>query len=119
MRGGPYMPTPVLYRGHLYVCSNAGVLTCFDAATGKEIYKERIGGESYTASPVVADGRLYFISEQGQARVVKAGPAFELLAVNDLGEPVLATPAISAGTLFVRGQHAMMALRVQPQAEAP
>jgi len=119
MRGGPYMPTPVLYRGLLYVCSNSGVLTCFDADTGKEIYKERIGGESYTASPVVADGRLYFISEQGQCRVVQAGSKFELLAVNELGEPALATPAISAGMLFVRGQHAMMALRFEPEVEAP
>ena len=67
MRGGPYMPTPILYGPYFYTCSNAGVLTCYEAATGKEVYKERIGGESYTASPVAADGRLYFTSEQGRS----------------------------------------------------
>jgi outer membrane protein assembly factor BamB len=111
MRGGPYMPTPILYGPHLYTCSNSGVLTCYVAATGEEVYKERIGGggDSYTASPVAGDGRLYFASEQGQVRVVRAGPVFELLAVNSVDDYVMATPAISNGSLFVRSQHFLMA----------
>src|SRR5207248_10415687 len=52
MRGGPYMPTPLAYGKYLYVCSNAGVLTCYEGETGKEVYKKRLGGESFTASPV-------------------------------------------------------------------
>jgi outer membrane protein assembly factor BamB len=110
LRGGPYMPTPIVYGPHLYVCSNAGVVTCYEAKTGNEVYRERIGGESYTAPPVAADGRLYFVSEQGQVRVVKAGAEFELLAVNDLGDVCMAPPAISGGTLFVRSQHFLVAL---------
>ncbi|HVK07977.1 MAG TPA: PQQ-binding-like beta-propeller repeat protein [Gemmataceae bacterium] len=110
MRGGPYMPTPIVYGPHLYVCSNAGILTCYEAATGKQVYRERIGGTSYTASPVAADGRLYFVSEQGEVRVVKAGEKFELLAVNDMGDVCMAVPAISRGALFVRTQHALYAL---------
>ena len=110
MRGGPYMPTPVVYGPHLYVCSNAGVVTCYEVATGKQVYRERIGGTSYTASPVAADGRLYFVSEQGEVRVVKAGDKFELLAVNDMGDVCMACPAISRGSLFVRTQHALFAL---------
>ena len=103
-------PTPILHGPYFYTCSNAGIVTCYDAATGKEIYKKRIGGESYTASPVAADGRLSFTSEQGEVRVVKAGPEMELLAVNPLDEYVMATPAISNGTLFVRSQHFLFAL---------
>jgi len=110
LRGGPYMPTPILYGEHLYTCSNSGIVACYEASTGREVYKERMGGTSYTASPVAADGRLYFTSEQGEIRVVKAGRAFELLAVNDLGDYCLATPAISNGSLFVRSQHFLWAL---------
>jgi outer membrane protein assembly factor BamB len=110
MRGGPYMPTPIVYGPHLYVCSNAGIVTCYEAATGKQVYRERIGGTSYTASPVAADGRLYFVSEQGEVRVVQAGEKFELLAVNDMGDVCMAVPAISRGALFVRTQHALFAL---------
>jgi outer membrane protein assembly factor BamB len=109
LRGGPYMPTPIVYGDYLYTIGNAGMVTCYDAATGKEIYKERLGGTSYTASPVAADGRLYFVSEQGEVRVVKAGADFELLAVSKIGEVCMATPAISGGALFVRTKDALIA----------
>jgi outer membrane protein assembly factor BamB len=110
MRGGPYMPTPILYGKYLYVCSNAGMVTCYEADSGKEVYKQRMGGVSYTASPLAADGRLYFTSEQGEVRVVKAGAKFELLTVNKMDDVCMATPAISGGALFVRSQHFLWAL---------
>ena len=110
LRGGPYMTTPIVYGPHLYTCSNNGMVTCYEAETGKPVYKERLGGVSYTASPVAADGRLYFTSEQGEVRVVRAGPRFELLATNEMGDVCMATPAISAGLLFVRTQHFLYGL---------
>jgi outer membrane protein assembly factor BamB len=109
-RGGPYMPTPILYGDHFYTLSNSGVVACYEAKTGKEVYKERIGGTSYVASPVAADGRLYCVAEDGIVRVVKAGPQFELLAVNPLGDNCLCNPAISNGMLIVRTQHHLWAL---------
>jgi outer membrane protein assembly factor BamB len=114
MRGGRYMTTPILYGDYFYTCGNGGMVSCYQADTGKEIYKERLGGESYTASPVAADGRLYFTSEQGQVRVVKAGSEFQLLAVNEIGDVCMATPAISCGMLFVRSQHSLFALGQKP-----
>ena len=110
LRGGPYMPTPIVYEKYLYTIGNSGMLTCYEAATGKEIYKERVGGTSYTASPVAADGRLYFTSEQGDVRVVKPGPKLELLAVNRMGETCMATPAICGGALFIRTNDALIAV---------
>jgi outer membrane protein assembly factor BamB len=112
LRGGPYMPTPILYKEYFYTCSNSGVVACYKSQSGDLVYKKRMGdaGESYTASPVAADGRIYFCSEQGIVRVVKAGPAFELLAVNDMSDYVMATPAISNGTIFIRTQHALVAV---------
>jgi outer membrane protein assembly factor BamB len=104
------MPTPIVYQKYLYTIGNAGMATCYEAATGKEIYKERVGGTSYTASPVAADGRIYFTSEQGEIRVVRAGPEFELLAVNKLGESCMATPAICGRALYVRGKDSLFAL---------
>jgi outer membrane protein assembly factor BamB len=103
------MPSPILYDKYYYTCGNAGMVTCYEAETGKEVYKERLGGTSYTASPVAADGRIYFISEQGEARVVKAGPSFELLAVNKVGDTCMASPAISGGALFVRTKESIIA----------
>jgi outer membrane protein assembly factor BamB len=104
-KGAPYLPTPIVYGPHLYVCTNQGILTVYEARTGRQVYKQRLGGGGgYTASPVAADGKIYFTSEDGEVRVVKAGPEFELLANNPVGEPCLATPAISDGIFLVRSR---------------
>jgi outer membrane protein assembly factor BamB len=110
-KNGPYMPTPIVYGEYLYVCSNNGIVTCYEAKTGKQVYKQRLGGRGgYTASPVAADGKLYFTSEEDGVRVVGAGPKFQLLAANPLGDPCMSTPAISDGMLFIRTQHYMLGI---------
>jgi outer membrane protein assembly factor BamB len=103
-RGGPYMPTPVVYGDLLYTCSNLGVLTAYNAITGERIYQERLGGKggAFTASPVASDGKIYLSSEDGEVFVVKAGPKYELLATNSVGEVMMATPAISGGLVIIR-----------------
>lgn len=109
-RGGPYLPTPIVYQGHLYVCSNSGVLSCYEAKTGKTIYQKRLGGANgYTASLVAADGRIYCTDEEGVVRVVKAGPEFKVIAINKLGEECLSHPAISNGRIFYRTRGHVMA----------
>lgn len=104
-RGGPYMPTPVVYGDYLYTCSNQGVLTAYNAKTGERIYQERLAGRggAFTSSPIAGDGKLYLSSEDGEVFVVKAGPKYELLATNKVGEVLMATPAISDGMVIVRG----------------
>lgn len=103
-RGGPYMPTPVVYGDYFYTCSNQGVLTAYNARTGERVYQERIAGRggAFTASPVAADGKIYLSSEDGEVFVVKAGPKYELLATNQMGEVIMATPAMSDGMIFIR-----------------
>jgi outer membrane protein assembly factor BamB len=110
-RDGAYMQTPVVYNGQLYVCRDNGVLSVFEAATGKQLYQTRLSeGTGYTASAVAADGKLYFTSEEGEVHVVRAGPAFELLARNPLGEVTLATPAVSEGVLYFRTRGHLVAV---------
>jgi outer membrane protein assembly factor BamB len=104
-RGGPYIPTPVIYGDRLYVCLNNGVLAAYDMKTGERAWQERLGGTggAFSASPVAADGKIYLASEDGDVFVVKAGPSYELLAKNPIGEVLMATPAISDGLIIVRG----------------
>jgi outer membrane protein assembly factor BamB len=116
-RGGPYMPTPIVYGDFLYICSNSGVLTCYRALTGEQVYKKRLSGgiQSFTGSPVAADGHLYFPAEDGRVLVVKAGGEFEQLHDNEGDGKVLSTPAISEGTFFLRTTDEVIALRELPQ----
>ena len=105
-RGAPYTGTPLLYDGILYACTDNGILSAYDPATGKRIYQQRVGpaAAGFSASPVAADGRLYLASEDGDIFVVKAGRTFELLATNHMGETLMATPAISGNMLIVKTQ---------------
>ena len=109
---GSYMPTPLIYRGHLYVLANAGILDCYDLKTGAEVYRERIPhqGSGFSASPVASDGKIYLSSEDGDVFVVKAGPKFEMIGTNPVGEPLMATPALSSGVLIIRAQHHVFAI---------
>ena len=112
-RGGPYIPTPVIYGDQLYVLLNGGVFTSYKVATGEQIYQKRIGGTggSFSASPVAADGKIYCTSEDGDVYVIKAGPDYQELAKNPMGEVLMATPAISDGLLIFRGLKNVIAIK--------
>ena len=112
VRRGPYMPTPLIYDGRLYVLSNRGNLDCYDLETGDEIYREQIrhGGGGFSASPVAADGKIYLPGEDGDIFVVRAGARFELITTNPMGELVMATPALSDGMLYVRAEEHLFAI---------
>ena len=107
------MPTPIVYRGYLYVCMNNGILSCYDATTGEQQYKTRVrggGATAFTASLVAADGCIYLTMEEGIVLVVRGGPQYELLETNTLGEICLSTPVIARGRMLFRTQHHLIAV---------
>lgn len=106
-RDTPYVPSPLLLDGQLYVLkSNSGVLTAYDAATGERRYgPERLPGvRNVYASPVSAAGRLYVAGRDGATAVLRAGPAFEVLATNVLDDGFDASPAIAGDEIYLRGR---------------
>jgi outer membrane protein assembly factor BamB len=111
-RGGGYMQTPIIIGDYFYSCQINGVLTCYEAKTGKQVYQERLGTgrTGFTASPVAANGLIYIASEDGDVYVVKAGPEFRIVATNPMGEICMATPAISDGIIYVRTQGNLVAI---------
>ena len=112
MRGGPYLPTPIVVGDLLYVCLNNGIITAYEAATGQRVYQHRLGqGMAVSASPVASHGNIYVVSEDGDVHVIHAGREYKLVAVNTVGEVVLATPAISDGTILIRTDRRLVAVR--------
>jgi outer membrane protein assembly factor BamB len=109
---GSYMPTPLVYRGILYVLANNGVLDAYDLASGEEIYRQRLEkvGNGFSASPVAADGRIYLSNEDGDVVVVEAGRTFRQIASNEMGELVMATPALAGGAMYVRTSKSLVAI---------
>ncbi|MBZ0089462.1 MAG: PQQ-like beta-propeller repeat protein, partial [Thermoanaerobaculia bacterium] len=110
-RGGAYMPTPLLYRGLLYMVQHNGRVIVHDARSGEVVYKARYSaGGTCTSSPVAANGILYQGTEEGTLYVLEAGPEHHELAVHEFGEPIMATPALSEGLLIVRTPSQLIAL---------
>jgi outer membrane protein assembly factor BamB len=104
-KAGPYNPTPIAYQGYVYVLYDRGLLSCFEAKTGKEVYNSvRIaaGANAFTCSPWANNGKLFCLSEDGDTFVIQAGPEFKLLGCNKLQEMCMATPAAVRGSLLVR-----------------
>jgi outer membrane protein assembly factor BamB len=109
---GPYMPTPLIYGGLLYVLGNNGVFDAYRLETGEEVYRQRLPvvGSGYSASAVAADGKLYLSGEDGDILVIAAGAEFRHLATNPIGEPLMATPALSKGVMYVRSSGTLFAI---------
>lgn len=112
-RGLPYVPSPLLHEGRLYLVKNGGLASCLDAATGEFKYREeRLGAlGDYYSSPIGAGDRILAISQPGVAVVWRAGDALEVLTRNELGETVLATPALADDVLYLRTATRLFAFR--------
>jgi len=102
-RGGSYVSSPVLHKGHLYWFTDRGIAMCVDAKTGKEVARKRLGGSFY-ASAVLIDSKLYAVSRRDGTYVLEATPELTEVAHNRLSDKseFSASPAVSDGQLILR-----------------
>ncbi len=118
-RGLPYVPTPLVYGGRVYLVKNGGMVTCVDLQTGAVLYREErldVLGDNY-ASPVAADGKIAIASRSGTVAVLRDGQVLDVLARNDIGESIMATPAIAQDILYVRTENHLWAFRESSAAQ--
>ena len=99
----PKESSPILVGDEIFFNDDKGILSCLDAATGKEHYRERLDGQGgYSASPVYAGGHLYFHNGNGITTVVKPGKTFFKVAENQLGEFGLSSFAVVSDGFVIR-----------------
>jgi outer membrane protein assembly factor BamB len=111
-RGLPYVPSPLYYRGHVYVVKDGGMVSCYNAKTGTITYQqERLNAlGNYYASPVAADGRIIVASLDGKVTVFAAGgEAPKILYQVDFKERIAATPALAQNQVYLRTPTALYA----------
>jgi outer membrane protein assembly factor BamB len=101
---GPSTSSPLLYEGYLYVLEDrGGLINCYDAKTGKQVYKERVPrARGFTSSPLACDGKIFCLDDGGTTHVLKAGPEFKVLGKNGVDDLCWSTPAVAGGALFLR-----------------
>ena len=97
-----YEPSLLVVNGRLYAVTDEGIAYCWDAETGNEHWKERLGG-NFSASPVYCSGRVYVPSLDGSTVVFADSAAgFEEIARNRLGSDSYSSPAICGNEIFLR-----------------
>jgi outer membrane protein assembly factor BamB len=105
-KGAPYNPSTLVEDNRLYVLYDRGLIGCFDARYGQELYSpQRLpDGRAFTSSPWAAGGKVFCLNEDGVTFVLKAGDTFELLHTNALADDDMgmATPAIVGDRLVIR-----------------
>jgi outer membrane protein assembly factor BamB len=99
----PYVASPLVYRGHVFLIKDGGIVTLLDAQTGKLVKQARAGGEgNYYASPVGGDGKIYAASTAGAVTVFEAGSNAKVLFSRDFQERIAATPVLADGRVYLR-----------------
>jgi outer membrane protein assembly factor BamB len=112
-------PSPIAVGDYLLVSNMQGLLFCYDAATGKELWKDRLTEDGkkdqMTAAPIAVGGKVYFVFESGLTVVVEPGPALKIVARNNVGqakdELFRASPAVGDGHLYLRSDQALYCVK--------
>lgn len=109
-RGGRDLPSPLVVGDYLFVSSMNGIATCYEARTGKELWKERLEGQ-FSSSPVAAGGLVYHQNEAGRTYVIEPGPALKIVAQNELpagpDELFRASLAVVDGRIYIRSNQTL------------
>jgi outer membrane protein assembly factor BamB len=100
-QNAPYVPTPIVAGDLLFIWHDRGTVSCHDLATGRQHWRQRVGGD-FHSSPIRIGERILAASRGGEVVVLAAKPEFELLARNVLDEPCVATPAVADDRLYIR-----------------
>ena len=97
-----YVPSLLIRDGYLFGVLDAGIAMCWEAATGEEMWKERLGG-NFSASPVLVGDTIFATNETGETHLFKANPkSFVSVGKNKLGDECFATPTFSRNAIFLR-----------------
>ena len=111
---GTFVPTPVVYKGQVYIVRDRGEVECIDPRTGKTVWSDAFpkASSNFYASPVIAGGKLYAARENGAVFVASVDGKFELLAENKMGERVIASPVPVSNRLLIRGEEHLFCIGV-------
>jgi outer membrane protein assembly factor BamB len=105
-----YCPSMLVAGDHLFtVHDKTGRAGCYEAATGRQVWLEKLNGE-FRSSPVLIAGRIYLASDRGDVYVFPATTEFKLLSRNELGEGVTASPAVADDRLYIRGKQRLFCI---------
>lgn len=97
-----YEQSMIVIGDYLYALTDQGILFCWRASDGEEMWKQRLRGP-VSASGVFANGHLYWANEAGTLYVIRPNPnACDVVSENRVGDDAFPTIAVSGRQVFVR-----------------
>lgn len=97
-----YEQSMLIHNGYLYGFADSGVLYCWNAKTGQEMWKQRLQGP-VSASPLLVGNNIYATNERGTTFVFEANPSkFTPVAKNQLGRESFASPGVADNVMYLR-----------------
>lgn len=112
-RGGRDIPSPVLAGNCVVAINMGGIATGYDSKTGKELWKERLGG-NYSGSPIAIGRLVYALAEDGEVVVIEVGDQSKIVARNQFAteeETFRSSIAVSKGHLLIRGARTLFSIQ--------
>lgn len=111
-RGLPYVASPLLHNGRLYLVKSGGLVTCLDPKTGKAHFRQkRLDDHSeYYASPIGVGDHVFVLSYEGTFYTLAASDKFQIVKAVDFGERLHATPAVLEDQIIVRSDRHLWAI---------
>jgi outer membrane protein assembly factor BamB len=113
---GTFVPSPIVYKGRVYIVRDRGEVECIEPRTGRTIWSDAFpkASSNFYASPVIAGGKLYAAREDGMVFVASIESKFEVLAENNMGERVIASLVPVSNRLLIRGEQTLFCVGAAP-----
>jgi hypothetical protein len=93
-------PSPIVYRGLVYVAPADGVVRALDAATGAVAWSYDTGGVTDGDAPTAANGMVFVGNDEGVVSALDAATGGSLWSVR-LGTIISHSPTVESGTVYV------------------
>ncbi|MFC1766197.1 PQQ-binding-like beta-propeller repeat protein [Planctomycetota bacterium] len=101
---GPFIPSPAVYQGRVYIVCDLGRIDCIDPLTGESFWSGVFpkGKGKFYSSPLIAGGHLYAARDSGTVFVVRLSDKFEIVAEIDMKDRIIASPIAISDRLLIR-----------------
>ncbi len=103
---GANVSSPVYHDGKLYLASDNGIMQCFDAESGEDLHRQRLGSKNrILASPTLVGDHLFLPTQRRGVVVMNINNDCKIMAKNvfkDDDTPLQASFAASGNRLFIR-----------------
>ena len=109
-RFAPYVPTPVVDNGFVFLWSDTGIVTCIELKSGSQVWNKRIGGD-YSGSPVILGDKLINASHDGKVTVLAATGEFEELGSIETSQTIRSTLAARSDCVLLRSHEELWIIR--------